>query len=143
MPFSHSSRFAQSLSFIRALLPHTLCARTCVHTHTHVLGIGVYTCHLSHGKLRRKPQHPTLDGFLAVSHPCNSCSRFLYKLGDTRLPGGSGGLRWTIDRDSYNLFSEIYVLVIHLGKTKSHLLSYCKLSMKRRGLSTLNIFLME
>ena len=88
MPFSCSSRFAQSLSFIRALLPHTLCARTCVYTHTHththtiVLGIGVYTCHLSHGKLRRKPQHPTLGGFLAVSHPCNSCSWFLYKSGD-------------------------------------------------------------
>ena len=100
MPFSLSNRFAQSLnSFVRALLPHTLCpARTRTHTHTHtiVLGIGVYTCPLSCGKLRRKPQHLTLDGFLAVSHPCNSCSWFSYNLGDTRLHGGSGGLRWII-----------------------------------------------
>ena len=100
MPFSLSSTFAQTLSsFVRAVLPHTLCpacTRTHTHTHTIVLGIGIYTCPLSCGKLRRKPQHLTLDGFLAISHPCNSCSRFLYNLRDTRLHGGSGGLRWII-----------------------------------------------
>ena len=174
MPFSLSSTFAQSLSsFVRAVLPHTLCpacTRTHTHTHTHSC-FGHRNIHLSPLLWKVKEKASALNfRWISCTHTPVILVVGSYTIWET--PGcmgvqeASDGSLWvsdpvrllpnkiwggylacscfaSLDRDSYNLFSEIYVLVIHLGTTKSHLLSGCKLSMKRRGLSTLNTFLME